>query len=65
VDMLKTIRLVEGLTGEKLVFMSDMDLNPIESESKPDKSLLEVIEEQQKQINDLKRRIEELEKLSY
>ncbi|OFX24966.1 MAG: hypothetical protein A2033_16290 [Bacteroidetes bacterium GWA2_31_9] len=61
VDMLKTIRLVESLTGEKLVHISDLNNNEIESEKIDKESLLNKIEKQQELIDELIRRIEEIE----
>ncbi len=60
VDMLRAIRLLEEMTGEKLVVIEKMDGQNVET------SLVEqslgIIQQQQKLIDDLLQRVEKLEK---
>ena len=53
VDMLKVVRAVELLSGEQLVFTSDLDGNMIATD-KETLSLKEQVEDQQKEIESLK-----------
>jgi hypothetical protein len=71
VDMLKTIRIIEKLSGEQLVFMEDFNTNQQIKNTNVDvnNSIVKKVEEQQKiieqllkQNEDLLKRIEKLEK---
>ena len=61
VDMLKAIRTIENLSGEKLVYLQDLETKEIVNQ-KEKESLIEVVEYQSKEIEKLKSENEELKK---
>lgn len=63
VDMLKAIRTIEQLSGEKLVYMKDMVTQQVVEQNEYDESLLELIERQKAEIDDLKQKIDDIMKL--
>ena len=70
VDMLKAIRKIEELTGEKLVYLQDLKTKKIVKQENSKESLVENVEKQQKEIKqlkieneELKQRIEKLENM--
>lgn len=69
VDMLKAVRVIEGLSGEKLVHIADLEGNPIVEEENTSSSLkeeIEVLKEQnatlQEQLNQMQEMILSLQK---
>jgi len=73
VDMLKAVRLIEDVTGEKLVYQADLDGNSIDTTideesllgkvknfSEENIALKQQLEEQQKQIDELRALVEQL-----
>ena len=54
VDMLKAIRTIEKLSGEKLVYMQDLNTNKIIKNKNENISLFEIVEQQKNEIENLK-----------
>ena len=66
VDMLRTIRLVEQISGEKLVYFTDLEGNVIESDNVKKEKTREMkvlIQNQNMKIEILEKQIQELKKL--
>jgi hypothetical protein len=63
VDMLRAIRIIEELSGEKLVYISNMDNTLIRENYTNEQSLLEKISVQENKIEALEKQIEELKTL--
>ncbi|MFO8066484.1 MAG: hypothetical protein R6U11_02765, partial [Bacteroidales bacterium] len=55
VDMLKAIRTIEQLSGEKLVYLKDIATKDMVDQKSSNESLIELVNKQQKQIKKLER----------
>jgi len=57
VDMMRAVELIEELSGEKLIHLANLEGELIETKEE-NKSLVEKVEEQEKDISELKQEIE-------
>jgi len=60
VDMLRAVRLIEEISGEKLVYMNKVDKTVTNEDKTKEKSYVELIKEQQKLIEQLSNEVEQL-----
>jgi hypothetical protein len=63
VDMLKAIRTIEQLSGEKLVYIKNMDTKEMVEQNIHDESLMEIVKEQKAEIVALKQKLDDIMKL--
>ena len=63
VDMLKAIRTIEQLSGEKLVYIKNMDTKEMVEQNIHDESLMEIVKEQKAEIDALKQKLDDIMKL--
>ena len=63
VDMLKAVRKIEELSGEKLVYLQNIETDEILKQENRKESLIEVINNQKEKIVDLEKRISKLESM--